>query len=290
MTGYYAEKLAGRRLKRCYDIASPRVRRYLEAEIEHVRERLRPADTVLELGCGYGRVALRLAEVVSRVVGIDTASESLDLARQMDREGRCEFLQMDALELRFPDGWFDAAVCVQNGICAFGVDQGSLLREALRVTRSGGIALFSTYSDRFWPERLAWFEAQAAEGLIGAIDRDRCGDGVIVCQDGFRAGRLTPAELRSLCGQVGVEAEITEIDGSSVFCEVVKGGAAEKGRPPGSGGRPCVLRGGIDPGYSSHPSSSLTQKPSSSVKVALSSAPMAPTSIFTSVSAGSESR
>jgi hypothetical protein len=39
------------------------------------------------------------------------------------------------------------------------------------VTREGGIVLFSTYSDGIWPERLAWFEAQAAEGLVGAVDR-----------------------------------------------------------------------------------------------------------------------
>ena len=44
------------------------------------------------------------------------------------------------------------------------------------------------------------------------------------------------------------------------------------------------------PPQSSHPSLSLTQKPSSSVKVALSSTPMAPTSIFTRVSSGNAAR
>jgi 2-polyprenyl-6-hydroxyphenyl methylase/3-demethylubiquinone-9 3-methyltransferase len=137
-------------------------------------------------------------------------------------------MHMDALDLLFPDCSFDAVVCLQNGICAFGVDQVSLLQEALRVTRKGGMVLFSTYSDRFWSERLAWFEAQAAEGLIGAIDRVASGDGVIVCVDGFRAGRLTPNDFRSLCSLVGVEPEIAEVDGSSVFCEIVKPGAAQQ--------------------------------------------------------------
>ena len=228
MSGYYAENLAGVRLQRCYEVASPRVRQYLEAEVLHVMKRLRPTDAVLELGCGYGRVALRLAEVVSSVVGIDTAAESLDLARQIDRERRCEFMEMDAIDMGFADGQFDAVVCIQNGICAFGVDQVALLREALRVTRSGGIALFSSYADCFWPERLAWFEAQASAGLIGVIDQARCGNGVIVCQDGFRAGRLTPDGFRALCSAVGVEAKLTEVDGSSVFCEVVKHHATQE--------------------------------------------------------------
>jgi 2-polyprenyl-6-hydroxyphenyl methylase/3-demethylubiquinone-9 3-methyltransferase len=227
MTSYYDEKLGGRRLQRCYEIAPPRVRQYLEAEIRHVLSRLKPTDIVLELGCGYGRVALRLAQAARLVVGIDTCEESLTLAWETAAvDPRCEFFRMNALELQFPDDEFDAVVCVQNGICAFGVDQEALLREALRTTRSGGLCQFSTYSDRFWEDRLAWFEAQAAEGLLGPIDHDASRDGVIVCEDGFRAGRLTPLELQSLCAGIEVTPEITEVDGSSVFCEVVKPGSA----------------------------------------------------------------
>jgi 2-polyprenyl-6-hydroxyphenyl methylase/3-demethylubiquinone-9 3-methyltransferase len=159
--------------------------------------------------------------VARRVVGIDTASESVELARQIiEPGGSCEFLQMDALEMDFPDCAFDAVLCLQNGICAFGVDQGSLLEEALRVTREGGIVLLSTYSDRFWDDRLAWFEAQAEEGLIGAIDRVASSDGVIVCKDGLRVGRLTPEDFRSLCSRIGLDPEIVEVDRSSIFCEI----------------------------------------------------------------------
>lgn len=223
MSFYYAEKLSGRRLQRCYAIASPRVQQYLEAEIRHVLSRLRSTDVVLELGCGYGRVALRLGEVARRVVGIDTAEESLEMARRMTPErSRFDFLCMDAVDLQFADGQFDAVVCVQNGICAFGVDRKALVREAVRVARPGGIVLFSTYSDRFWPDRLAWFEAQAAEGLLGPIDHAASRDGTIVCTDGFRSGRLTPQDLQALCSDLGLEAEITEIDESSVFCEVTR--------------------------------------------------------------------
>lgn len=224
MTSYYAERLSGRRLLRCYEIASPRVKQYLESEIRHVLSRLRATDAVLELGCGYGRVARRLAEVAGRVVGIDVSRESLELARETAGPAgtRCEFLCMNALSLQFPDAAFDAVVCIQNGICAFGVDQRALLREALRVLRPGGRALFSTYADRFWPHRLAWFEAQAAEGLLGPIDYGASTGGVIACKDGFRAGRLAPEELRALCSSVGVEPEIKEIDGSSVFCEIIQ--------------------------------------------------------------------
>ncbi len=221
MRGYYEGKLSGVRLRRCYEIASPRVKQYLEAETQFVLRHLEQNDVVLELGCGYGRVASRLAEVARRVVGVDTSTESLMLARQVSSaDSQCEFLEMDALELAFDESVFDKVVCVQNGICAFGVDHEMLLREALRVTRPGGRVLFSTYSERFWADRLQWFEAQAAAGLVGAIDYEKTGNGEIVCEDGFRTGIVSPEEFRSLCAGLGVEPLVTEVDGSSVFCEI----------------------------------------------------------------------
>jgi hypothetical protein len=45
MEGYYARGLAGERLRRCYELAPDRVRRYLEAEIRFVLSRLAPAGS-----------------------------------------------------------------------------------------------------------------------------------------------------------------------------------------------------------------------------------------------------
>ena len=229
MIGYYSNQLSGYRLKLCYELATPRVRQYLEAEIQHVLNRVQASDKILELGCGYGRVILRLVEIAGEVVGVDTASESLEMARKLTSgNSRCNFLNMDAVDLQFATGTFDAVICIQNGICAFGVDQEALLREALRVTCSRGILLFSTYSDRFWKYRLDWFQAQAEAELIGPIDHTASGDGIIACLDGFRTGRLTPENWRLLCSRVGCDPVITEVDESSVFCEIHKDNSAEQ--------------------------------------------------------------
>ncbi len=173
----------------------------------------------------------RLARVAHRVVGIDTAPQNLELARRLSRgDDRCEYLCMDAIDLRFPAGSFDVVLCLQNGICSFGVDQVCLLEEALRVTRPGGLVLLSSYSDRFWSDRLAWFDVQAAEGLIGRVDRVASTHGVIVCEDGFRAGRMTPDMFRTLCAKVEVKAHVCEVDASSVFCEIIKPDAVQRQR------------------------------------------------------------
>jgi 2-polyprenyl-6-hydroxyphenyl methylase/3-demethylubiquinone-9 3-methyltransferase len=233
MTDYYSQKLSADRLRRCYELASPRVQQYLEAEIRHLISRIKPQDKVLELGCGYGRVAFRLAGTASQVVGIDVAPGSIAAARRLAEPGsRCAFHCMDALDLQFEDASFDIVACVQNGICAFRVDEKSLLAEALRVARPGGRVLFSSYSDKIWPDRLAWFEAQAAEGLLGPIDHAACRNGVIVCEDGFQSGSFSPEAFRALCAGLGVSSAICEVDDSSIFCEIIRPGAPQEGPGP----------------------------------------------------------
>lgn len=221
MASYYTERLAAERLRQCYEIAPPRTRQYLEAEIAHVVQRIRPSDTVLELGCGYGRVLRRLAGQTRMAVGIDTSHASLELAtRFLVGIANCRLVRMDAGALGFRDGSFDVVVCVQNGISALRVDPRRLLAESVRVTRPAGRVLFSSYAASFWEERLAWFRLQSAQGLLGEIDWAATGAGVIVCKDGFRASTVGPDEFRALAAGLGRRVVVEEVDGSSVFCEI----------------------------------------------------------------------
>jgi len=221
MLDYYEEKLSAERLRHVYRIASPRVRQYLEAEIEHVLGFVRSGDSVLELGCGYGRVLPALARKAARVVGIDTSLASLQMGRGQFRAGHnIDLVCANAVRLSFGDGSFDVVVCIQNGISAFHVDPLELMREAIRVTGPGGTVLFSTYSDRFWGERLRWFERQSEEGLLGEIDRDKTGNGVIVCRDGFTATTVDRHQFRQWATDLGVEVSLAEVDSSSLFCEI----------------------------------------------------------------------
>jgi len=215
---YYRDKLHGNLLKRCYDLAPPRIRRYLSQEISYVLGRIQKHDRVLELGCGYGRVLRHLAAMADSVVGIDTSYPNIECAVQILKGlSNYRLLVMDATQTGFREGTFDCVICVQNGISAFGVDQKTLITESVRITREGGLVFFSSYSPRIWPERLRWFELQASAGLIGEIDRHNTRPGVIVCRDGFTATTVAPDQFRDMVLGVPAETHVEEVDESSVF-------------------------------------------------------------------------
>ncbi|MEW5796965.1 MAG: class I SAM-dependent methyltransferase [Candidatus Zixiibacteriota bacterium] len=218
---YYDDQLSAERLRQVYEIAPPRVRQYLDAEIRHVLSRVNPSDTMLELGCGYGRVMLPLAGKAAEVHGIDTSLASLHLA-QIYLAGRdnVRLACMDAADLGYADHQFDVVICMQNGISAFHIDQRRLIAESLRVTKPGGLVLFSSYTDTFWIPRLQWFELQAQRGLLGEIDYEKTGNGVIVCKDGFTATTVTADDFRRLTVDLGLDTTISEVDSSSLFCEI----------------------------------------------------------------------
>lgn len=222
MNAYYSDKLASNNLKRCYDIAPPRVEEYLKSEMEYVLEHIRSSDCTLELGCGYGRVLKKLLPFSSNVLGIDISYESLELASEfIENTSKCHLIQANAEKLPFPDNSIDKVVCIQNGISAFKIDPEQLVQESIRVTKEGGVCLFSSYSPKFWTHRLDWFQLQADAGLIGEIDQDQTKDGIIYCKDGFKATTFTSDDFQNIVSRLDIEATIIEVDASSIFCKIV---------------------------------------------------------------------
>jgi ubiquinone/menaquinone biosynthesis C-methylase UbiE len=219
---YYSHKLNANKLQRCYEVAPTRVQQFLEAEISFVLNKMQKNDKILDLGCGYGRVSVRLAEKAKQVVGIDISPDNIQLAKEIYKNEGIQFYEMNAINLSFEDNQFDMTICIQNGISAFKVDSEKLVKEALRVTKKTGKLLFSSYSEKFWDERLKWFQIQAEHGLIGEIDYDLTYNGTIICKDGFKAITYSGQEFLKLALKYNVEARIYEIDNSSVFCEMIK--------------------------------------------------------------------
>jgi ubiquinone/menaquinone biosynthesis C-methylase UbiE len=127
------------------------------------RLRLKPGASVLDVACGSGASALPAAAAVGRdgrVVAVDLAENLLALARDK-AVGRglrnVEFLRADMTALGFPDGTFDAVVCV------FGIffvpEMSALTVELWRMVRPGGRLAITTWGPRmFSPLSEQWRE------------------------------------------------------------------------------------------------------------------------------------
>ena len=130
------------------------------------------ARTVLDVGCGTGALAVRLAASGRRVVGVDPAGASLDVARGKDGAGEVTWIQGDAAALtaRAPataELGVDLAVMTGNVAQVFVTDEewARTLRAIGSALRPGGHLVFETRR----PECRAW-EGWAADTGPVALD------------------------------------------------------------------------------------------------------------------------
>ena len=91
---------------------------------------------VLDLGCGDGRVAARLAEAGARVTGVDPSAVALERARRAHPELELQPTAPDGT-LPFPDASFEAVVCLN--VLQHVADTQSLLSEVRRVLAPAGL-------------------------------------------------------------------------------------------------------------------------------------------------------
>ncbi len=221
MKNYYSRNLSAERLHLCYKISSERIKQYQKAEIDTVLDRINPDDFVLDLGCGYGRIFRHLFKKTRNIFGVDISYNNLKYARDKYLRGDSyNLIQMNAVRLGFLSNKFDLVFCIQNGISAFKEEPIDLISESIRVTKPGGRILFSSYSSRIWDARLEWFQAQSDYGLLGEIDYNLTGNGVIICKDGFKATTFSSHDFKRLTSALDKEVKIFEVDNSSIFCEI----------------------------------------------------------------------
>ncbi|MCC8945698.1 class I SAM-dependent methyltransferase [Bradyrhizobium sp. Arg62] len=120
---------------------------------------------VLEVGCAAGLLASLIAPKVGKYVGIDLAETPLSVARRL-KLANAEFRKGDGQNLPFGDREFDAALCydVFSNFPAFETGE-KIIREMLRVVRSGGRVLVGSIPDRNEIEQSQQISARLAAGF-----------------------------------------------------------------------------------------------------------------------------
>ncbi|OCQ95083.1 hypothetical protein BCD64_27355 [Nostoc sp. MBR 210] len=113
-------------------------------EIDQYTLEMLPATAgrkILDIGCGIGRGA-SLIKDCELMVGIDLSDVAIEQAQRLyANQSNCQFLQMNALQLDFPDHNFDMVLSLEMIEHVSNAQQ--YLREALRVLKPGGCFLFN---------------------------------------------------------------------------------------------------------------------------------------------------
>lgn len=117
-----------------------------ERKIAITKARMSPQDVVLDIGCGTGSLALRLAPCGGHLHGLDVSSEMIRIAR-----GKAEAQRAD--DVTFHVGAFDTFDLFEpgslDGICAYSIlhlvdDPRAALDKIFRLLRPGGFFVSST--------------------------------------------------------------------------------------------------------------------------------------------------
>lgn len=166
------------------DLHEAEVRRSFDRLHERFKSVVRPDDVrlsalvralgglegprVLDLGCGKGRFAARLAEAGARVIGLDISSAMLEQAVGLAR------VRASARRLPFADASFDAVAAVE--VFEHLPDLTATLDELARVLRPGGTLAIvdknagSLNARRPWAPNLAvkWRDTRAGRWMYPA--------------------------------------------------------------------------------------------------------------------------
>ncbi len=131
--------------------------------------RVRPADRVVDVGCGTGVITLALAERGCSAVGVDASQPYLDGARRDRPHPSVVYEFGDARRMSYPDASFDA--CVSTLAIDVIPEVAAVAAEMRRVTRPGGVVACCVFD--FWggnsPQDLVYDTGSVLDESICAL-------------------------------------------------------------------------------------------------------------------------
>jgi ubiquinone/menaquinone biosynthesis C-methylase UbiE len=116
-----------------------------ERTLDHTRGLLKTTDVAIELGCGTGTTALKLAPSVARLVATDISPEMIAIAREKavaENSANVEFVVATPDAAPYPDASFDAAMAFN--LLHLIEDRAAALRGVHRLLKPGGLFISKT--------------------------------------------------------------------------------------------------------------------------------------------------
>jgi ubiquinone/menaquinone biosynthesis C-methylase UbiE len=175
-----------------------------KCSIQNPKSKIQSLD-LLDLGTGTAQIPIELCRRFAdcRIMAVDAATSMLDLAGHNLESAaltqRVQLAHVDAKKLPYQDGLFD--IVMSNSIIHHIPDPPVVLREAVRVTRPGGLLFFR---DLLRPD-----SAEQLDHLVATYTADCNSHQRQLFADSLHAA-LSLDEIRQLVGQLGFTADTVQ--------------------------------------------------------------------------------
>jgi len=164
--------------------------------------------SVLDVGCGTGKISAEIAQRNVAVIGVDIDPDAIALARR--RFPEIDFQHVTGGRLPFKDASFDLAFC--HFVLMWQADPVALVREMARVTRPGGWVVAAAEPD--WGARISFPDDGLTAPMIEALRKEDADPyaGRALRSHFARAGLkcelgVWPSAVQAPCDQQTFEAE-----------------------------------------------------------------------------------
>ena len=161
-------------------------------EEEYLLDNLDKDTSILEVGCGEGRLLTVLADKSDDLRGIDLSLAAIKKAQDAHRYlANSQFYIMNATDLKFVDSSFDYTLCMMNTFGNFYYNKQRILSEMLRVTRPKGRLIISVHSEKALDDQIILYHRLGYK--IDKVDDD-----YVHCDSGLVSERFSKEKLKEI--------------------------------------------------------------------------------------------
>lgn len=158
----------------------------------------------MDIGCGKGAFAIRLADKSTNVIGIDLSTEMINAAKKNNGRSNIEYIVADVMEYTLGDEEYD---CISSIATAHHLSMEDFLKKIRRSLKKGGVFLLL---DLYKKETIAdyifsilavpinFFKMLTIEGATKRND-----DEIRVWNEHIKHDKyMTLSELRAICSEI----------------------------------------------------------------------------------------
>jgi ubiquinone/menaquinone biosynthesis C-methylase UbiE len=198
----------------CLDIPKPLLE-YLSAEEGKLKNSVF-GGSVLDLGCGNGRVTNLLSNVSNKVTGVDFSDHLRSQAKiNLRDKSDIELYLEDAKSMHFKDASFDYVVMAWNTFGNLYFSRDRILQESLRVLKPDGKLFLSVFSENVLQPYFEMLE----KSRLNVVHYD---ENYVFLKEGLVSERFSESKLEHIFKKAKVKSNITKLTEISYWCELTK--------------------------------------------------------------------